>query len=258
MLKELFRNYLLIGALAFFIFCVGGSLLYMQHVKQVSEKELAVSPEQIKQWDERQEQQPPGEARSYKGMPQQSSATSEGTAQPIGVSKEGPIGTYETPEEQVESIFTEITAEEEKAEEALSAEEVQKREFQKRFKEIYKEIEAIVAAAGGKITAETHPEEMQKVARLQKEILQMMLEGGDDPTVRDLIAVTDARQRFQNRLSAAGEIRVSEAFEIADFIETELGNQRGAEGIRTLAQYAIDNGSDVITQEHFDAEYGQN
>ena len=83
----------------------------------------------------------------------------------------------------------------------------------------------------------------------------MMLAGGDSPILRDLIAVTDAQQRFQNGLREGGEILVSDAFELADFIETELGDERGAAGIRTLAEIAIDNGSDVITQEHFDAEY---
>ena len=44
MLKDLFRNRLFIGALAFFIFCVGGSLLYMQHVEKQSSRELAETP----------------------------------------------------------------------------------------------------------------------------------------------------------------------------------------------------------------------
>ena len=54
MLKDLFRNRLFIGALAIFIFCVGGSLLYMQHVTQQGEKELAETQDRVAQWNERQ------------------------------------------------------------------------------------------------------------------------------------------------------------------------------------------------------------
>ena len=54
MLKDLFRNRLFIGALAIFIFCVGGSLLYMQHETQKGDKELAETQERVAQWKERQ------------------------------------------------------------------------------------------------------------------------------------------------------------------------------------------------------------
>ena len=54
MFKDLFRNRLFIGALAIFIFCVGGSLLYMQHVTQKGEKELAETQERVAQWNEKQ------------------------------------------------------------------------------------------------------------------------------------------------------------------------------------------------------------
>ena len=56
MLKDLFRNRLFIGALAIFIFCVGGSLLYMQHETQKGEKELAETQERVAQWNEKQKQ----------------------------------------------------------------------------------------------------------------------------------------------------------------------------------------------------------
>ena len=50
MFKDLFSNRLLIGALAFFILCVGGSLLYQQSVKrQVAEqmaKEMILKPKE--------------------------------------------------------------------------------------------------------------------------------------------------------------------------------------------------------------------
>ena len=56
MLKDLFSNRLFIGALAIFIFCVGGSLLYMQHETQKGEKELAETQTHVEQWNEKQKQ----------------------------------------------------------------------------------------------------------------------------------------------------------------------------------------------------------
>ena len=56
MLKALFsnRNRLFIGALAFFVLCVGGSLLYMQHVEQQMARELVETQERLKVWPEKQ------------------------------------------------------------------------------------------------------------------------------------------------------------------------------------------------------------
>ncbi len=54
LLKELFSKRLFIGALVLFIFCVVGSLLYMQHVKRQDTANLAETQQRIKQWDEKQ------------------------------------------------------------------------------------------------------------------------------------------------------------------------------------------------------------
>ncbi len=54
MFKELFSNRLFIGALVLFIFCVVGSLLYMQHVKRQDTANLAETQQRVKQWDEKQ------------------------------------------------------------------------------------------------------------------------------------------------------------------------------------------------------------
>ena len=53
MLRDLFSNRLFIGGLAFFIFCVGGSLLYMQHVERETAREMAAHEERIKQLTEK-------------------------------------------------------------------------------------------------------------------------------------------------------------------------------------------------------------
>ena len=52
MLKDLFSNRLFIGALAFFILCVGGSLLYMQHVERQGAEQLAETQEHVKRLTE--------------------------------------------------------------------------------------------------------------------------------------------------------------------------------------------------------------
>ena len=55
MLKDLFSNRLFIGALAFFVLCVGGSLLYRQHVGQQEAEKLAEVQARLKAFNERQE-----------------------------------------------------------------------------------------------------------------------------------------------------------------------------------------------------------
>ena len=54
MLKDVFSNRLFIGALAFFVLCVGGSLLYMQHVSKQSARELAETRERLKPFTSKQ------------------------------------------------------------------------------------------------------------------------------------------------------------------------------------------------------------
>ncbi len=53
MFKDLFSNRLFIGALAFFVLCVCGSLLYMQHVEKQTKKALAESEDFQQWWHER-------------------------------------------------------------------------------------------------------------------------------------------------------------------------------------------------------------
>ena len=51
MLKDLFRNRLFVGALAFFIFCVVGGLLYMRHVEQQGAEYAAETRNRVAQWN---------------------------------------------------------------------------------------------------------------------------------------------------------------------------------------------------------------
>ena len=61
MLKNLFSNRLFIGALAFFILCVVGSLLYQQHVYKETDKALAETKAFQRWWKARQAT-PPSDA----------------------------------------------------------------------------------------------------------------------------------------------------------------------------------------------------
>ena len=58
MFRDLFSDRLFIGGLAFFIFCVGGSLLYMQHVERETAREMAAHEEHIKQLTEKPKPKP--------------------------------------------------------------------------------------------------------------------------------------------------------------------------------------------------------
>ena len=51
MLKDLFRNRLFVGALAFFIFCVVGGLLYMRHVEQQGAEYAAETRKRVAEWN---------------------------------------------------------------------------------------------------------------------------------------------------------------------------------------------------------------
>ena len=62
MFRDILKNRLFIGALAFFVLCVVGSLLYLRHVEQQTARELAETQERVQQYTDRQNQQPTAEA----------------------------------------------------------------------------------------------------------------------------------------------------------------------------------------------------
>ena len=61
MFRDIFTNRLFIGALAIFIFCVGGSLLYMQHVDHQGAEDQKETKARVEQSNERQNEQPTAE-----------------------------------------------------------------------------------------------------------------------------------------------------------------------------------------------------
>ena len=62
MFRDIFTNRLFIGALAFFVLCVAGSLLYMHHENQKGAEYAAETEERVRQWNEKQKEQPAAEA----------------------------------------------------------------------------------------------------------------------------------------------------------------------------------------------------
>ncbi len=62
MFKELFSNRLFIGALAFFVLCVGGSLLYMHHENQKGAEYAAETEDHVAEWNAKQNPTAEGKA----------------------------------------------------------------------------------------------------------------------------------------------------------------------------------------------------
>ena len=58
MFRDILKNRLFIGALAFFIFCVGGSLFYYSHQMQKGAEYQKETEERVRQWNEKQTEEP--------------------------------------------------------------------------------------------------------------------------------------------------------------------------------------------------------
>ena len=61
MLTDIFKNRLFVGALAFFVLCVAGSLLYMHHEIQKGAEYTAETEDRVRQWNAKQKEQLPTE-----------------------------------------------------------------------------------------------------------------------------------------------------------------------------------------------------
>ncbi len=80
MLANIFTNRLFIGALAFFVLCVGGSLLYMQYVKTQRVKVISESEDFQQWWTERNTPPQTGTAEVVKS--DEARQASEGVVEP--------------------------------------------------------------------------------------------------------------------------------------------------------------------------------
>ncbi|MCG9134459.1 hypothetical protein J5I95_22570, partial [Candidatus Poribacteria bacterium] len=136
----------------------------------------------------------------------------------------------------IEKLLQEIAAEEKDVKEALSAEEMAKRESRRKAKELWEKIGKIIQDAGGSIHTSTHPEEVLKVVRL--------LEGSEGPTM--FTQMNNFGKMFQDSMNENGDIKTSELLRMAKYMEEVLGNNHEAILIRNMAQYGVIKGYDVI------------
>lgn len=118
MLKDFFIHRLFIGALVLFVLCVGGGLLYMQHVKVQSAREFAETQERIKQWNERQKQQTAAESPKKTEVPIVEQPAEGGDVQDDGMSDE--VAQIQEPlpnahddlnEDEIKALYTQLKTE---------------------------------------------------------------------------------------------------------------------------------------------------
>lgn len=102
MFKELFSNRLFIGALAFFVLCVAGSLLYMHHENQKGAEYAAETRDRVAEWNAKQNPTTEGKAgeTSQGGHVHENGTSHEG---PLDVSVPVFVGVDESDTSQVVS-----------------------------------------------------------------------------------------------------------------------------------------------------------
>jgi len=161
--------------------------------------------------------------------------------------------TLEPPFEQttIHEIFEDILAEEERAQDALSAEEVRRKELKKRAKEVQKQFTDLVLREGGKIHTATHPPEVMRQAfELMKEIFRIEQELAGEPN-KPLNRFTNLLEGTLDALNPNGEMSVFGAQKMADAME-QNGYVEGARRFRLVIQRAIDSGDDMLKPEHLE------
>ena len=247
-----------ITGFTFFIVIVAGSLIYswrVQHGIKVEEARTQMFLQQVETNVSTETVRSPDQtdiARSKAAVEKSDAseiihAVPEGTKDSTGALQENFL-LGETP---VSEIQAEIIAEEAKAEQARSVEELRVQEFKRWQKDIFAEIKSLLAAEGGALHGATHPEKMQRILLLQKELLnlQQEIEGVPNP---DANFFMDLALRVNSSLNENGEMFVSEYLKIADYLAAE-GDLETANRMRPVIRRAIDSGSDVIEREHLDA-----
>ena len=116
MFRDIFTNRLFTGALAFFVLCVGGILLYMHHEAQKGAEYAAETEDRVRQLNERQKEALPAEAPvgEETQQPQQ-----DGHFQEDGTWREGPqtqevlpnAQMSKTDDSEIKELYTQLETE---------------------------------------------------------------------------------------------------------------------------------------------------
>ena len=258
MFRDLLSNRLIQVGLVFFVIGVGGSLLYSWQAQRTLEKELArhdrflpgIKHNETRPADTVND--PTENATPVKQVPDTADATPT-----VGDPPKNRADMQQEPSVSagVSDMEAEIIAEEEKAEEALTAEELEKLKIGTRVREIHSEILDILTAAGGKLHSTTHPEEIRQILHLQQEQADLMkqVSNGPDPEGVSMFAyLTQLGMMSNNATNANGEMLAAEAYKLADYMESVGRDVQGAIGVRMLADVALENGDDAIRPEHYE------
>ena len=221
MLSDILTNKWILGCIALLIVVAASCYFWYQHETSPYEKEAAKTAELVRQMEISKV--------DTDNLTEDETKTSINSVLTDG----GKVS-----DADIETLLEWIGAEEEEVKKALSAEELRKQEAKKRSRELFKEIGAIMKGAGGKIHSSTHPEEWRKISQL----LQEASGGG----VTMFTQMNDFAMRFQNSVNSQGEMHVSEAIKMADYMESENSDTFSATALRNLVEYTVNNGDDVI------------
>lgn len=249
MFRELLSSRLIQGALVFFVLVVGGSLLYRWRVHHTTIQVLGPIPQSMVSPTENTV---PVDFQT-EGVTNTSDETTETpmteTTEALP-NKDDALADAFLPD--VEATHEEITAEEEKAEDALSAEERRNREGRERFQNTYSKIRTLIADEGGKIDHTSPLSARVEFYHHLQELFHIIDEGSDEipPSFRFFMNLAT---RMGAGGTASGDFSVSDYLNVADFMDAE-GDVETANRMRAVAQRALDNGDDILKPEHFEVD----
>ena len=238
MLSDILTNKWMLGCIALLIIVAASCYFWYQHEISPYEKEAAKTAELVRQ-AEISKVDTDNLTKDETKTPINNISANDGKVSDADIEKllqevaaEGKVS-----DADIEKLLQEVAAEEEDVKEALSAEEMAKRERKRKAKELWEKIGKLIQGAGGSIHTSTHPEEVQELVRLIEDAA-----GG--PTI--FSQMYDFSMTFQNSVSTNGDMLTSEALRMADYYESEFGDALSAAAIRNMAQYATIKGYEVF------------
>lgn len=261
MLRNIFSNREILVGVSFFALTIFGSLFYMWHVNQDIKAENTRSQRFLRQIEtnsrnklstETGQSTEPTDALENEVLVEAENFD-EMNSIVLNNTEDANGGTSEASAQDIitEAEIEEIIAEEEMAQEALSAEELRKQELKQQQADIFEQIKALMATEGGALDSSTDKEKMEQMLLLQKELLhlQQEIEGTSDS---DANYFMDLAMMVNRGVNHNGEMPVSEALKIADYMDAE-GSVESANTMRAVIQRAIDSGDEIIKSEHIEA-----